>query len=74
MQYPLTLVLLSLCHLDRSINKTDKPKLINPIIYRNMEQRNFPDGFDAVIIDGFFYLHTLRDTLSTFDAISRKIL
>lgn len=34
LKYPLTPVPLSLCHMDGTINKTDKSKLVKPLIHR----------------------------------------
>lgn len=73
LEYPLTPMPLSFCHLDVSINKTDKSKLIVPILRRDLEQKQIPVELDAVIIDGFFYLYMLKDLPSTFDGLSHNL-
>lgn len=47
--YPLTAVPLSLCHIDGSMNKTDKSTLL-----KLLENRIQSIGPDCTIIDGFF--------------------
>lgn len=63
-----------LCHMDGTINKTDKSKLVKPLIDRENIVESIPKELDIVIIDGFFYLYTLRDIPSTFGAISYNLL
>lgn len=74
LEYPLTPAPLSLCHMDGTINKTDKSKLVKPLIDREKIVESIPKELDVVIIDGFFYLYTLRDIPSTFGAISYNLL
>lgn len=74
LEYPLTPVPLSLCHLDGSINKTDKSKLVQPLLNREFSDEIVPNTLDAVIIDGFFYLYTLYEFPETFGGISHNIL
>lgn len=74
LEYPLTPVPLSLCHMDGTINKTDKSKLVKPLIDRENIVESIPKELDVVIIDGFFYLYTLRDIPSTFGGISYNLL
>lgn len=66
-------MLLSLCHLDGSIHKSDKAKLVDPLLQRLMNEQSLPSSLDAVVID-FFYLQTLKDVLESFGAISQNIL
>ncbi|XP_041981090.1 uncharacterized protein LOC121736526 [Aricia agestis] len=70
--YPITPMPLSLCHMDGTINKTDKSALM-----RDLEKKiesTEPESTDVLIIDGFFLLHTLKDIPRTFGDISKKIL
>ncbi|CAH0663654.1 unnamed protein product [Spodoptera exigua] len=63
---------LSLCHMDGTINKTDKSALM-----RDLEKKiesTEPESTDVLIIDGFFLLHTLKDIPRTFGGMSKKIL
>lgn len=74
LQYPLTPVPLSLCHLDGSINKTDKAKLVQPLLNRELNDEMVPNILDVVIIDGFFFLYTLHEFPATFGEISHNLL
>ena len=61
---------MSLTHADGSINKTDKSTLM-----RNLEKKILseePPQIDLLIIDSFFFLHTLTDVTRTFGEISKK--
>ena len=55
-RFPLTPVPLSLCHLDGSINKTDKAKLFHMLEGR-VESRS-PEIVESVVVDGLFFLHS----------------
>ncbi|KAI9565074.1 hypothetical protein GHT06_008824 [Daphnia sinensis] len=70
--YPLTPVPLIFCHLDGTINRTNKA-----VLYKNLEKRitsDTPQEIDAYIIEGFFFLHLMSNNLlSTFEAIARVL-
>ncbi|KZS20614.1 Uncharacterized protein APZ42_012648 [Daphnia magna] len=70
--YPLTPVPLVFCHLDVTINRTNKA-----VLFKNLEKRiisDTPQEIDAYIIDGFFFLHLMINNLpSTFEAIARVL-
>lgn len=74
LEYPLTPVPLSLCHLDGSINKTEKSKLVPLLLDRDLDDKSLPNELDAVIIDGFFFLYTILEFPETFGEISHNIL
>ena len=70
LEYPLLPVPLSLCHIDGSINKTDKSKLGGSLVNRDVEHKTVPDQFNALVIDGFFlFVHIKR---SSFDIWRNK--
>lgn len=70
--YPLTPVPLVFCHLDGTINRTNKA-----VLYKYLEKRitsDAPQEIDAYIIDGFFFLHLMSNNLpSTYEAIARVL-
>ena len=71
-QFPLTPVPLSLSHLDGSINKTDKAKLLHKL--EKKTQSDVPNQADVVIVDAMFFLHTLVCPPSTYGQLSEEIL
>lgn len=73
LSYPLTPVLLSLCHIDGTICKTDKSALLKVLESKIIEQSS-PAHVDVQIFDGFFILHLMREIPLTFGNISKKIL
>ena len=79
MTYPLTPVPFSLCHIDGSINKTDKSvltKILENSIKSgdNPEEHGEPTNIDVAIIDGMFLLHQLTQVPATLGAVAIKIL
>lgn len=69
----MTPVPLSLCHLDGTPNKTDKSVLAK-LLERTVLQHGEPVAPDVIIIDGFFYLHQLKQLPQKFGQLSLKIL
>jgi len=71
--YPLTAVPLSLAHVDGSINKTDKAKLLHKI--EDMIDSTNPDStIDITIVDAMFLLHTLQNLPTTYGEIARLLM
>lgn len=70
--YPLTPVPLSLGHVDGSINKTDKAKLMHKL--ENTIQSVDPTNVTNVIVDGMFLLHTQKNIPGTYGELAHKIL
>ena len=72
MTYPLSIVPLSLCHLNGLIHETAKSALLE--ILEKKVISGSPEKRDVLIIDGFFYLRTLPDLPGTFGDIARQIM
>ncbi|GBP88538.1 hypothetical protein EVAR_21746_1 [Eumeta japonica] len=74
LSFPITPMPLSLCHIDGSINKTDKSVLVHELekLVEDMEQP--PSQIDLSIVDGFFFLNTFKETPRTFGGVSKRIL
>ena len=71
--YPLTPVPLSLAHVDGSINKTDKAKLLHKL--ENTIRSTGPeDPVDVTLVDGMFLLHTLQNLPTTYGEVASVIL
>lgn len=64
---------LSLCHIDGSICKTNKSKLLHSL-EQEIDDDNPPETIDVMIFDGFFMLYLLREVPQTFGSISKKLL
>lgn len=67
--YPITPMPLSLCHMDGTINKTNKSTLM-----RDLEKRidsTAPEWMDVLIIDGFVLLHMLKEIPRTFGDLTK---
>lgn len=58
--FPITPVPLSLCHMDGSINKITKSKLIEELENQVEEMEQPPYQLDCLIVDGFFFLNTFK--------------
>ena len=71
--FPLTPVPLSLAHVDGSLNKTDKSKLIQKI-EREVKSIDPVNPVDVTLVDGMFLLHTLQNVPVTFGEIASSIL
>lgn len=72
LSYPITPVPLSMCHFDGAICKTQKSVLMKSL--EKGLQHHPPLHIDVSIIDGFFYLHTMKNVPKTFGNISKKML
>ena len=59
-RYPFIPVPLSLAHIDGSINKTDKAKLLHVLEKKVESTPPESSSIDTVIIDAMFFLHTLH--------------
>ena len=71
--FHLTPVPLSLAHVDESINKTDKAKLLHQL--ESMVTSTAPSQkVDVILVDGMFPLHTLQNLPNTFEDVSNLIL
>lgn len=68
MTYPLMPVPLSLCNLDESTVKTNKSTPLKTFEKgdKNSEE---PKSVNVTIIDGFFFLHLLKDPPTTFEGL-----
>ena len=71
-QYPLTLVPLSLCHIDGTPNKTDKAKLLHKL--EKTVHSEPPNSIDTVIIDAMFFLHTIVRPPQTYGELAMVLL
>ena len=72
LKYPLTPVPLSLCHIDGTMQKTQKSTLMTEIEKRTI--MTDPMSVNVTIIDGLFFLYLLQEPPSTFGLISKYIL
>ena len=63
---------LSLAHLEGSMNKTYKAKLLHKIEHL-IENDNPPAALD-VIVDAMFLFHTLKNLLNTYSEIAQMML
>ena len=70
--YPLVPVPLSLAHVDGTINKTDKAKLMHKL--EEFNKGTPPKSVDVTLVDAMFMLHILQNIPQTFGAISSMIL
>ena len=70
--YPLTPVPLSLAHVDGSINKTDKSKLLHLLEVRVKSEK--PESIDACAVDAMFFIRTLINIPETFGLLAKLIL
>ena len=68
----MTPVPLSLCHLDGSMNKTDKAKLLHKLESRNKSLS--PESIETVIVDAMFFLHTQVDLPVTYGKVAETLL
>ncbi len=62
--YPLTPVPLSLAHIDGSINKTDKSKLMHTL--ENEISSSSPESQSACAVDAMFFIRTITDLPATY--------
>ncbi|MES9906099.1 MAG: hypothetical protein ABW168_25905, partial [Sedimenticola sp.] len=71
--YPLTPIPLSLAHIDGSMNKTDKAKLMHNLEAFG-EAGTVPKSVDVTLVDAGLLLHTLQNVPQAFGDISSTIL
>lgn len=72
LDYPLTPIPLALCHSDGNIRKNKKSDLLK--LLENTVQHEEPSKINELIIDGFYYLHKLKNVPPTFGGIAKVIL
>ena len=73
LEYPLTPVPLCLFHADGDMNKTNKAKLFK-VLEDRVPSHNPPETIDAIIVDGFYHLHTYPDLPASMGKTARHIL
>ena len=71
-EYPLTPMPLSLAHIDGSINKTDKAKLMHKL--EEKVESDKPPTVDACVIVAMFLIRTLTNVPATFGQLAILIL
>lgn len=71
LSYPITVAPISLCHDDGTMHKTAKSVMVD-VLKANTTDEEMPERYDAVIFDGVFLLHTLKNIPKTFGNISKK--
>lgn len=75
LSFPLTPVPNNFCHLDGTIYSTQKSALLKCIVGEEDSTSTKNLECDVMMIDGFFFLHTLRDIADqTYSKISTSIL
>ena len=70
--HPLTPVPPALAHLDGSLNKTDKSKLMLKL--EKLNNNEPPLEKDIVIVDAMLFIHTLQDPPNTYGKLAKEIL
>lgn len=73
LSYPLTIVPLSLAHIDGSMNKTDKSSLMRKLESKSIDHTQ-PVKADVYLIDFMYFLRTMTDLPATFGGIAKVIL
>ena len=71
-KYPLTPVPLSLAHIDGSLNKTDKAKLLHKL--EGMVKSDVPDQIDVTVVDAMFFLHTIQNPPESYGKMASHVL
>ena len=71
-RFPLTPVPFPVSHLDGSINKTDKSKLLHKL--EEKVESNLPQKIDTMIMDAMFFLHTIINPPSSFGKLAEEFL
>ena len=74
LRYPLTPVLLSLCHPDGTMQNTPKSKLLVELENRINSCSPGDVTIDVKIVDGMFFLHLFVDLSLTFGPLAKLIL
>ena len=72
LSYPLTPVPLSLCHVDGSIQKSQKSALLNYLESKTISIP--PTTVNVTIVDAMFFLHLHSNLPSTFGGVARYLL
>ena len=72
LKYPLTPIPLSLCHVDGTLQKTQKSKLLTDL--EGIIVHTEPRSINVTIVDAMFFLHLINDPPTTFGDISKFIL
>ncbi len=70
--YPLTPVPLSLAHVDGSMNKTDKSKLMHKL--EAVDDSTPPSDVDVTLVDAMFMLHIMQNVPPTYGGLGSMIL
>ena len=71
LSYPLTIVPLSLSHVNGSMNKTDKSTLMKKLEKNAKKEK--PDDVDAYFIDAMFSMHTVPNLPGTYVGVAQSI-
>ena len=71
LMYPLAPVPFSLCHIDGSMLKSPKSKLMAHL--EKQAVNNHPQCIDSTIIDAMFFLHLQKNLPETYQAVSRNL-
>ena len=72
LKYPLTPVPLSISHVDGTMQKTPKSKLLQELEKR--VESSTPTKIDVTVIDAMFFLHLLHDPPPTFGGVASHVL
>ena len=72
LSYPLTIVPLSLSHVNGSMNKTDKSALMKKLEKNAKKEK--PDDVDAYFIDAMFSMRTVPNLPETYVGVAQSIL
>jgi len=72
LSYPLTPVLLCFGQVDGTINKTNKATLLN--LLEKKTSCHQPRFIEAYVVDGYFFLHLMKDLPSMWSRAAREIL
>ena len=70
--FPLTTFPLSMAHIDGSINKTEKSKLLRKLEQNVNSQQ--PQDIDACAVDAMFLILALKNLPSTFGGLAKQML
>lgn len=73
LSYPLAHISFSFCHTDGTICKTTKSVIITELIKHQAEVVDPPEA-DIDLVDGFYFLHTLKNYPESYGKISKHIL
>ena len=71
LKYPLAPIPLSLCHVDGTLQKTQKSKLLTDL--EGFIVHTEPRTINVIIVDAMFFLHLINDPPTTFGDISKFV-